>query len=156
MAKYKNKNHKNDQPDILQTIFVGIFKIIWWLLTLPFKGLRKQGARGGFSAADRNHIAMKRQEIERLSQSQSSIELKHAVMEADKLVDYAFIAKGYNGETFADRLRNARSYLTADGYDQLWQAHLVRNKLAHESYYEITNIQLKQTIDKLLRYLRAL
>jgi len=149
--KYKKYN----QSDPLQLIVVGLFRLLWWIATLPFKGLVR-GKKKGLSLNDRNYLASKRQEIERLTGSQSEIELKHAVMEADKLVDYAFKAKGFAGETFADRLRSAQSSLNPALYNELWQGHKVRNQIAHEQGVSFSDRELKEAVTKLLMYLRAL
>jgi len=149
---YKGKRNKNNQPDILQTIVVGIFKLLWWLVTLPFKGFKLGKGKSGLSLEDRNYIASKRHEIESLFRSQSVIELKHAVMEADKLADFVLKAKGFQGETFADRLRSAQSFLSSSLYNQLWQGHKVRNQIAHESELTIMNSELREAAEKLLKF----
>ncbi|MFA6963399.1 MAG: hypothetical protein WC227_01640 [Patescibacteria group bacterium] len=148
------KHKKNQEPDILQVIVVGIFKMIWWILTLPFKGLRR--GKSGLSVEKKNYIASKRQEIIGLSESQSIIELKHAVMEADKLVDFTLKNKGFAGETFADRLRSAESSMSKDVYNSVWTGHKVRNQIAHESESRIEYGELRGAIDQLLKYTRAI
>jgi hypothetical protein len=148
------KKYKNEQT-ILEFIVLGIFKLLWWLITLPFKGL-KRGSASRFSIEEKNYITGKRLEIEALLGSESVIELKHAVMEADKLVDYTLKAKGYVGETFADRLRAAQKSMPAYLYDQLWRGHKVRNQIAHEQELRIQNLELREAAKKLLSYLRQL
>lgn len=153
MSNY-HKN-RNQSPDVLQTIIIGIFKILWWIVTLPFKGFKGGKRKSGLSLYDRNYIAEQRIEIENITKSSSVIELKHAVMEADKLVDYTLKAKGYGGDTFADRLRMAQQSLSKNLYDELWQGHKVRNQIAHESDLRITNQELRDAAAKLLKYTKA-
>ncbi|MCX6808089.1 MAG: hypothetical protein NTW50_00280 [Candidatus Berkelbacteria bacterium] len=151
------KNYsKNQQQDIISTIFLGIFKLLWWLISLPFRGIRWGRAKSGLSVADRNFIARKRLEIEQFVDSQSVIEQKHAVMEADKLVDYVLKAKGYRGETFADRLRNAESYINQNLYQEIWQGHKIRNQIAHETENQISQNELRGATEKLLKYIRQI
>lgn len=128
---------------------IGIFKALWFLIKLPFG--KKKGA--GFSQKDRQHILEKRLEIERLVSSENAIELKHAVMEADKLVDYALKSKGYEGETFADRLRSAERNIDHATYQSIWEGHKVRNQLAHETS-DIPKETLRLAVKRLLNYLR--
>jgi hypothetical protein len=150
------KKRQQYEPTMLETIISGLFKGIWWILTLPFKGLSR-GKRGGISVKDRNHLAAKRNEIASILQgSQSSIELRHAVSEADKLVDYALQLKGYSGNTMADRLKNARDYIDRDMYNEIWEGHIVRNKIAHEHEFELHNSEYKEAANKLLKYLKTL
>ncbi|HEU5187659.1 MAG TPA: hypothetical protein VFT87_04090 [Candidatus Saccharimonadales bacterium] len=68
--------------------------------------------------------------IERLAAgSQGEVHL--AVLEADKLLDHALKARGFGGQTMGDRLKRARnSFRNNNG---VWQAHKLRNRLAHES-----------------------
>ena len=149
------KGNKKNDPTVLEVIIVGIFKALWWLIKLPFKGLKFGVGKSGLSVEDRNYLVTKRQQIESTLNSASEIELKHAVMEADKLVDYALKAQGYSGETFADRLRNAQKFIIYNVYDELWQGHKVRNQIAHEHEAKITNQELANAARKLLNYTKT-
>jgi len=143
------KKHKSNQPTILEVIVTGIGRGLWWLVSLPF---RKRGRKAGLSAPDRNHIIRKRQEIESLLNSSSIIELKHAVLEADKLVDFVLKKKGYRGETFAERLRSAETHINHDIYQNIWNGHKIRNQIAHDDGQIDKNI-LISAAKKLLSYL---
>lgn len=145
-----SKNYKKSQPDIITTIVVGLFKVIWFLVALPFRGLKKSRK---ISTDDRVYIINKRNEIEKLLQSESPIELKHAVMEADKLVDYKLKLLKYSGDSFADRLRDAEKTISKEVYNSLWQGHKVRNQIAHEAELRIENRELREATKKLLNYL---
>lgn len=145
--KYK----KNQGPTILEVIVVGIFKGLWFLVSLPFK---KRGKKRGMSAADQAEIIAKRGEIEKLFSSDNEYELRHALMEADKLADHILKLKGYSGETFADRLRNAQQYIDHGTYQSMWEGHKIRNTLAHEHDAKISTAELKQAINNLLKYTR--
>ena len=143
------KNYKN-QPTVLETVVVGIFKGIWWLIKLPFGGLKK---KSGISKEEQNAIRSKAREIEKLASSDNIIELKHAVMEADKLVDKVLRLKGYGEGTFADRLKKAEQYTDRKVYQDLWDGHKVRNRLAHDESH-ISENELKGAVNKLIRYVR--
>lgn len=143
---------KNQEPDILHSIIVGIFKLLWWLISLPFKGIKFGRGKTGLSLDEKAYIINKRTEIERMLSSQNQYELKHAVLEADKLVDYCLRAKGFGGETFADKLRSSQQFLSQDLYNQLWQGHKVRNQIAHEQNLQTSNQELVNAAKKLLRY----
>jgi hypothetical protein len=147
---YKGKK-RQEQPNVLAIIVVAIFKGLWWLIKLPFGGNRKISK---FSIDEVNYIREKRSEVEGLLLSDNIIELKHAVMEADKLVEYALKIFGYAGETFAERLRNAERKLDHVTYQALWDGHKVRNSLAHQQEFRIQNSELRMAGEKLLKYLR--
>ena len=139
---HKQKN----QRTALEIIFLGIFKGLWWLIKLPFGKNRKKQPN-----IDRVYVSSKKSEISMLLNSDNHIELKHAVLEADKLVDYMLQARGYKGETFADRLRSAQSFIDAGTYEMLWQGHKVRNQIAHDDT-GFSNEELKSAARKLLKY----
>ena len=120
---------------------------------MPFK---KGKGRSQISQTDRNNVILQRQEIEKLLDSENEIELKHAVMESDKLVDQVLKLKKYQGETFADRLRSAENNIDRVLYDQIWQGHKVRNMLAHENGVRISNQELKSAAGKLLNYAKQI
>lgn len=64
-------------------------------------------------------------------------ELHQAVLEADKLLDRALKERGAKGQTMGDRLKNSRNSLSNN--NSVWQAHKLRNRIAHE-----TGVALKQ------------
>jgi hypothetical protein len=75
--------------------------------------------------------------------------LQLAIFEADKLLDHALKNRGYPGETMGERLKSARSSFMNN--DAVWQAHKLRNRLAHEQ-----NVQLNGfSTDQALRGFRA-
>ena len=61
--------------------------------------------------------------------SESSYHL--AVLNADKLVDQAMRDLGYGGKTMGDRLKLAKDRFS--NRDSIWEAHKLRNRIAHES-----------------------
>lgn len=153
MAYYSPNYKGKKQPEktVLEIIIVGIFKGLWWLIKLPFGGVKK---KGGLSQNDLGFIRSKCQEVEGLLGSASPIELKHAVMEADKLVDFALKSLNFAGETFADRLRSAEGRINQDVYQSLWHGHKVRNQIAHETELQISDAELKRAAEQLLKYAR--
>ena len=146
-----SRRSKNRQPDLLQTIVIGFFKLLWWLIALPFKGFSQ---KKGLNNKERGYVLRKKTEIENLTKSENPIELSHAVMEADKLVDFKLKALGARGETFADRLRNMEEQISPSAYDRIWQGHKLRNQLAHEHEVKISNIEYREASRKLLDYLK--
>lgn len=61
--------------------------------------------------------------------------LKAIIIDSDKLLDYAFKMKGFKGETMGDRLKSAKDYFEKDLYNNIWEAHKLRNNLVHEFNY---------------------
>ena len=54
---------------------------------------------------------------------------KHAVMDADKLLDYALKAKGFEG-SLGEKLKAAGPRFS--DLNGIWSAHNLRNRVAHE------------------------
>ena len=141
---------KNNQETIEQKIISGFFRGIWWLLTLPFKGLKKKEK---FDTADRKYLIARKREIEELLPTGDHFKLRHAVLEADKLLDWVLKKSNYRGATFADRLRSAKKNIPPEVYNSIWQAHKIRNQLVHETEKEISQESLHQAVKKYFRYL---
>jgi len=78
-------------------------------------------------------------------ESPREAEWRHAIIEADKLIDDALAKAGFPGDTFGDRLSNIQpgTLLALDG---VWWAHKVRNRLAHEVDYFLRYTEARQAI----------
>lgn len=137
---------QRNQQTILEKIVIGFFRGVWWLVKLPFRGLAKKSK---LSIANQQYLISKRNEIQSLLQSENQLELRHAVMEADKLADWILKKKNYSGATFADRLRSAEKDMPAGIYNSIWQGHKIRNLIAHEDG-KISNEELRSASRKLL------
>jgi len=144
---YKEKNQKT----FLETLFLGLFKAVWWLVKLPFSKKRRNTT---LTQSEKNQIIKKIITIEDLLDSKNKIELTHALFEADKLVDYVLKTCRYCGETFADRLRSSEPDIDPDIYNMVWQGHKVRNQLAHETDSQVSDGEIKSATVKLLRFLK--
>lgn len=62
--------------------------------------------------------------------SESPAEWKLAILEADDMLDSILEEEGYVGETVANKLKTMSRTKIAS-YDDLWDAHKVRNQIAH-------------------------
>lgn len=68
-------------------------------------------------------------------------ELHQAVLEADKLLDRALRERGLKGQTMGDRLKSAKTTLSNN--NAVWQAHKMRNRLAHETGIRLTQGEVR-------------
>ncbi len=71
--------------------------------------------------------------------------LRWAIMESDALVDLVLKDKGLPGETMADRLANFRRDDTKS-IDRLWDAHKLRNEIAHTPGFKVTTRQAEKAL----------
>ena len=74
---------------------------------------------------------------------------KQAVMDADKLLDYALSRKGFNG-TVAEKLKASGPRFS--DLNGLWNAHKLRNRIAHE----LSDIQLAEAKQAMGNFKNAL
>ena len=68
---------------------------------------------------------------------------RHAILEADKLLDYALLNMGYKGSLGA-KLKRAPSLFS--NINDVWAAHKVRNNIAHKINYEVDEKTYKKTM----------
>lgn len=60
-----------------------------------------------------------------------------AVIDADKLVDNILISIGYPGETMGERLK-AIERSDFQSLNDVWEAHKIRNRIAHEADHQLS------------------
>lgn len=75
--------------------------------------------------------------------SKNPAEWKVAIIEADNILDNILKEIGYEGDTLGDRLKSAGN---SESIHQAWEAHKVRNAIAHEGGKEITQHEAKRVI----------
>jgi hypothetical protein len=74
-----------------------------------------------------------------------------AVLNADKLVEQAMREKGMKGQTMGEKLKNSpKSFSDING---LWNAHKLRNRIAHEPNIEV---KYEETRAALMQFRKAL
>ncbi len=68
---------------------------------------------------------------------------RHAVMEGDKLLDLLLRKRGYKG-TLGDKLKKAHKHFPQ--VQELWDAHKIRNRIAHELDVRVEPREAKRAI----------
>jgi hypothetical protein len=84
--------------------------------------------------------------IESMFASSNSNDWRVAIIEADAMLDELVQSYNFPGNTLAERLKNA-SPKVMPTLQSAWQAHLVRNKIAHEG----VNYQLSEREAQIVR-----
>ena len=109
-------------------------------------------------AAKESPLGSRWDEIQKHLNSTKEAEWKFAVIEADSLVDHVLKSSGYPGDTMGERLKNIdKSQIVT--LDYLWEAHKIRNRLAHDMNYFLRYGEAKRAIqlyEKTLKELQAL
>ncbi|USN97028.1 MAG: hypothetical protein H6797_02440 [Candidatus Nomurabacteria bacterium] len=67
-----------------------------------------------------------------------------AILNADKLVDQALRDRGYGGQTMGDRIKSTRGQLSHR--NDLWTAHKLRNRIAHETGVRVSYDQTRRAL----------
>lgn len=131
---------------------------IWWVLLILVGGLgllwwisKSAKRRRRITEHDRALISSKWREIEDLMDKNG---VKEAIFEADKLLDWVFKKINLHGESFADRLRSAEKLL--NNYQDIWGAHKLRNRFAHELDFHLSPQESRRAIDTFDRAIRKL
>lgn len=77
-----------------------------------------------------------------------------AILNADKLVEQALKDRGVPGQTMGERLKSAKAQFTR--LDALWNAHKLRNQVAHEPDVKISYDQARRALAGFKRALKDL
>ncbi len=77
-----------------------------------------------------------------------------AVLNGDKLVDSALRDRGFSGQTMGERLKTAND--TWSRRNDIWQAHKLRNKIAHEPDVRVTYDQARVALRSFKQALKDL
>lgn len=85
---------------------------------------------------DRKGILARWAEVESMAKDGSELQLKMAVLEADKLLDHALKAMAIPGTTLGERLKFAA--YKHPKIKRVWNAHRLRNQLVHESSFYLS------------------
>ncbi len=148
-----------DTLKIVLTLLSVVLAILFVYILLRFRELGDQPsivselvppapARGGALQA-------RWDEILRHMDSAKEAEWKFAIIEADKLVDDVLRKAGFPGDMLGERLMNIQEgqLTTLDG---LWEAHKIRNRLAHDTDYFLRYSEAKRAINAYEQTLKEL
>ena len=135
----------------ISTILSFIFGALWVFFIVQFQklvGIKSQLAKLALRVPEPAYggaTQSKWEEIMRHVGSDREAEWKFAIIEADKLVDDVLKTAGYPGDTMGERLMNVEKgqLLSLDG---LWEAHKIRNKLAHDNNYFLRYAEARRAI----------
>lgn len=145
MADYRS-NHRSRRPKAQNTeadAVEAVLKVIGQIFLAVYRAIT--GAKG--QQADKARLA-------EIKEYWGTVEMylyqagreAMAVSEADKLLDAALQAWNTPGSTLGERLKAAQGRFPADLYQQIWEAHKLRNVLAHEVGSQVDQAQARQAV----------
>lgn len=79
-----------------------------------------------------------------------------AVAEADKQLDAGLRIAGVKGNTMGERLKSAKGRFEQARYNQIWEAHKLRNRIAHELGASAAERQAREAVEVFRQALRTL
>ncbi len=127
-------------------LFAAVFII--GALLFAFIGFNRKGSK----YLDVEHYRSKWLAIEQQLNRDNVASYSLAVLNADKLLDQALKARGLKGETMADRLKSGKSLFT--NRNNVWSAHKLRNRIAHEPDVRVTYDAARYAIGDFKRALK--
>jgi hypothetical protein len=81
--------------------------------------------------------------------------IRLAIIEADGFVDNILKKKGYEGDTFADRLSKVNPS-GMDSIDDLWASHRLRNEIVHTPGFSISAANAEEAIHHYEAFLKEI
>jgi len=129
-------------------IFTFAAIIIVGALLFAVIGLNKRGRKN----LDVDHYRVKWLAIEQQLKRDEVASYSLAVLNADKLLDHALKERGLKGETMGDRLKAAKDIFSSR--NDVWAAHKLRNKIAHEPDVRVTYEAARHAIGNFKRALK--
>lgn len=95
-------------------------------------------------------------DLEKKINSNDPLQMRSAVVDADKLLDYVLKSRGARGETMGERLKSSSRRFERNLLNQVWDAHRLRNQIVHEINFEPPSDQLKKAFSALRRGIASL
>lgn len=114
--------------------------IVVFVILLTGLYLFKKKGRSQWRKAAEQKLA----ELDQMVKSENIFQLKAVIMDADKLLDFVLKNKRIKGETLGERLKNAKDKLVWKDYQNLWEAHKLRNKMSHEMEFSPSPQELRE------------
>lgn len=152
-SAYNSKTFLVIQIIIAIYCLVLIFNISFASLKLSlFRGRVRQFLTGTkdkpeqYEALDNMPGTMQLREINKKISSNSASDWKIGVIEADKVFDKSLEKKGYVGDSVGEKLKGMVPGDLPDVYEEVWEAHKIRNRIVHEPDFDITQSEARKII----------
>lgn len=119
---------------ILFAIVIVLGAVLFGIITLSKRGVKLD--------VERYRVSWLAIEQSIVKDNEGSYHL--AIINADKLVDQALKECGYAGQTMGDRIKSTRGKLSHR--NELWNAHKLRNRIAHETGVRVSYPQMRRAL----------
>lgn len=116
-----------------------------------FGKLNKKYFRSSISREDKKIVLQRWNQILELQKLGGPSRFKSAIIDADKLLDFVLEKMGYQG-SLGEKLKQSKDQFIEDNdysiYNDIWEAHKVRNKTVHKLNYELLSHEANDAICK--------
>jgi hypothetical protein len=143
-----SNNHRNNrkpkvspEQQVIEAVAKGIWQVVSFLFNRNKKGIAKHGLVSAQVAQD---LGQHWEVVTLYSQTPNTYAV--AISEADKLLDNALKAAHFAGNTMGERLKSAQGTFDPYLYNQIWEAHKLRNRLAHDVGATVNGGDLQQSL----------
>ena len=142
------------EQEFFESILRGIWVFLKWVFSLRLPKSERKSKVESTKFQELRALAQSWQQVEAHLNTPATYAL--AVSEADKIFDAALQIKGSPGSTMGERLKNVETVFDKTLYQRIWDAHKLRNTLAHEVGSAVTEIQAREAIASFREGLRHL
>lgn len=136
--------------NIVSLIIVLLITSIIYTLIRLWEIQKEEEAQFVFAEPEHGHGEIKNERWELIEEhvsSESASDWRVAILEADNMLEDMLVRMGYDGESIADRLR-AVEPSDFTHIQSAWEAHKVRNKIAHEGVnFVVTQREARRVIE---------
>lgn len=142
-----------------QELVWSVLQAVGKLITLPFRGMsasRSKHRVDGLLATERDQIEQRWREVRELMQQNGTSHFRMAILHADTIFDSALKALHMPGNTMGERLKASERQFDRATYQMVWQAHKIRNRLAHEIESEVMNWEAREAVASFEQGLREI
>lgn len=143
--------------DLMIFLSLALMVFIGWLI-YKINQLRSNEGRNFINLfrGDSSNKAMKNDRWSKIVQaldSDNPSDWKQAIIDADIMLDEMVRAMNYQGETLGERLKaiEPSDFLTLQ---DAWEAHKIRNQIAHDSAFTLTRREARFALDRFERVFR--
>ena len=123
----------------LSILFFCLLAYSWWKTRLIRKKEDKEFLAGFEGRSDKKSgKSQEWQDILSHVDSPNESQWKLALIDADKILENLLRGAGYDGDGIGERLKTAEKKGGLKTLQDAWEAHKIRNKIAHESGFILT------------------
>lgn len=144
--------------DIAVVVSVGLVVFMVVIIVKTINLNKKRGLSYVPFVVSQGGMKIRADRWDKVEQRMASInpaEWKLAIIEADAIIDDITKKIGYKGENLGERLKNIEPS-DLDNLQNIWEAHKVRNRIAHGDAIGFTQKDAKDAIDKYKKALKEL